>query len=85
MLPDWDGPAAKRGLLPPWAQELIRTCDRYTFTTTQVYQGRSVLARRISGTGPDVVITRSEDEMRDALGLKRRTSPAMIVPPGAGE
>jgi hypothetical protein len=76
ILPDWDGAGAKTGLLPPWAQELTRSCDPYTFTTTQVREGRSVVARRISGTGPDVVITRSEDEMRAALGLTpRETSP----------
>jgi hypothetical protein len=75
MLPDWDGAAAKAGLLPPWAQELTRSCDRYTFTTTEVHEGRSVVARRISGTGPDVVITRNEQEMREALGLKPREPP----------
>jgi hypothetical protein len=75
MLPNWDGTGTTGSPLPPWAQELIRSCDRYTFTTTQVREGRSVEARRISGTGPMLVITHSEDEMRAALGLKPRKPP----------
>jgi hypothetical protein len=75
MLPDWDGVTARDGLLPPWAQELARSCDRYTFTTTQVHAGRAVVAvKSDAGTGPVLVITRSEDEMRGALGLKPRAS-----------
>jgi hypothetical protein len=71
MLPDWEGAGAKAGLLPPWAQELTRSCDRYTFTTTQVHGGRAVVAIK-SGeiTGPLLVITSNEQEMREALGLK---------------
>lgn len=85
MLPDWDGAAAKRGLLPPWAQKLTRTCDRYTFTTTQVHGGRAVVAAKSGdGTGPLLVITASEDEMLLALGLKP-PGPSVTVPPGAGE
>lgn len=67
--PPWDT-AGTPTLLPQWAEDLSRTCQRYIFSTQLVYCGRSVVARRISGTGPELVITRSEDEMRTAIGLK---------------
>lgn len=63
-------------MLPEWAQSLSRTCDGYTFATIRVYNGRSVVATRVSGTnGPAVVITHDEEEMRVALGLKPRKPP----------
>jgi hypothetical protein len=75
MLPDRDGAAAKR-VLPEWAEELTRSCDRYTFTTMQVHTGRAVVATKSGdGTGPLLVITSNEAEMRKALGLKLRKPP----------
>ena len=73
MLPDGDGAGTGR-LLPLWAENLTRTCgDRYTFSTMQVYDGRTVVAVKTGeGSGPLLVVTRSEDEMRMALGLKPR-------------
>jgi hypothetical protein len=59
--------------LPEWARNLVHSCHRYTFTTQQVYNGRSVVATRIDdGPGPLLVITSSEQEMRIALGLRSR-------------
>jgi hypothetical protein len=72
LLPAWDGPDPAGRVLPEWAQDLSRTCTQYNFTTQLVSEGRSVMARRISGTGPLLVMTRSEDEMRAALGLQPR-------------
>jgi hypothetical protein len=74
FLPEWDG-GGTRGLLPDWALKLSQRCTRYTFTTTCTHGGRfAVVAERVTGTGPSVVITSSEDEMRAALGLKPRKS-----------
>jgi hypothetical protein len=76
MLPDWEGAGGTGGLLPLWAQELTRSCDRYTFTSTQVHGGRAVVATRSGDvTGPLLVITSNEQEMREALGLKPREPP----------
>jgi hypothetical protein len=75
MLPDWGGAATTNGVLPPWAQELTRACDWYTFTTMQVHEGRAVVAIKSGDhSGPLLVITSNEEEMRDALGLKPRRS-----------
>ena len=72
LLPDWDGAGVGR-LLPEWAHELSRTCRTHTFTTMQVYDGRAVVAvQAVDGSGPLLVVTRHEDEMRAALGLKPR-------------
>ena len=68
-----DGAGVKSSLLPPWAQELTRTCGWYTFTTMLVRDGRAVVAAKSGhGPGPLLVITGSEDEMLTALGLKHR-------------
>jgi hypothetical protein len=59
--------------LPEWAESLGRSCGRYKFTTQQVYDGRSVVATKTGdGPGPLLVITRIEEEMRAALGLRSR-------------
>jgi hypothetical protein len=73
MLPDWDGAGAPNGRLPEWAEELSRACPRYVFSSTTVWNGRAVVAVLTgAGSGPLLVITRDEDEMRAALGLKPR-------------
>jgi hypothetical protein len=72
LLPDWDGSGANR-VLPRWAAELAGTCEAYAFTTMQVHEGRAVVAVKTGdGSGPLLVITRDEDEMLTALGLKPR-------------
>jgi hypothetical protein len=72
MLPDWEGAGMGR-LLPAWAEELSRTCRTHTFSTMQVSDGRAVVAVQAGdGSGPLLVVTRHEDEMRAALGLKAR-------------
>jgi hypothetical protein len=75
LLPTWDGADPAGPVLPEWAEHLSRTCTGYVFTTQLVSEGRSVMARRTSGTGPLLVMTRSEDEMRAALGLQPRKAP----------
>jgi hypothetical protein len=75
LLPAWEGADPAVRALPEWAADLSRTCTGYVFTTQLVSEGRSVMARRVSGTGPLLVMTRSEDEMRAALGLKPRKPP----------
>jgi hypothetical protein len=76
MLPAWEGADPWGRVLPEWAEDLSRTCTGYVFTTQLVSEGRSVMARRVSGTGPLLVMTRSEDEMRAALGLEPRKPPS---------
>jgi hypothetical protein len=76
MLPPWESADPAGRVLPEWAADLSRACTGYVFTTQLVSEGRSVMARRVSGTGPLLVMTRSEDEMRAALGLKPRKSPS---------
>jgi hypothetical protein len=71
LLP-WDGAGAPGTLLPEWAYQLSRRCTRYNFSTQWVHAGRSVVAVRVSCTGPALVITRDEDEMRAAIGLRPR-------------
>src|SRR5919204_2143841 len=64
------------GALPGWAAELAEACGGYTFMTARVHDGDAVEARRAGdGTGPLVVITGSEEEMRAALGLTPRKPP----------
>ena len=71
-LPDWDMTDVQRGsMLPFWAHELSRDLEgRYRLTTMQVYDGRAVVAVRVDGAGPLLVVTGDEGEMRQALGLK---------------
>jgi hypothetical protein len=70
-LPDWDRAGTLNRLLPDWALELSRTCPRYTFATMQVHEGRAVVATLVDGTGPMLVVTRNEDEMRRAIGCNQ--------------
>ena len=75
ILLSWDAMPTAGRLLPAWAEQLSRSCDRYTFSTMQVYEGRAVVAVRTgAGTGPLLVVTSDEDEMLIALGLKPRKS-----------
>lgn len=68
------------GVLPEWAEQLAQSCSQYRFSSQQVHEGRSVVATRAAdGPGPLLVITRSEEEMRAALGLRPR--PARKSPP----
>jgi hypothetical protein len=56
--------------LPDWAKALSDVYRRYTFARCDVFRGTAVAAvRSAPGTGPMVVITDSETEMRTALGL----------------
>jgi hypothetical protein len=82
-----DGAGAQGSLLPGWAQVLRRDLEqRYTLTTMLVHDGRAVVAIKSgSGPGPLLVITRDEDEMLTALGMKPPEPSPVIVPPGAGE
>jgi hypothetical protein len=56
ILPPWEGAGTASGLLPEWAEKLSQSCGRYTFTTTQVYEGRSVVAMK-AGEGPGPPLT----------------------------
>jgi hypothetical protein len=78
MLPSWDGAGTVNRLLPEWALALTRSCgDRYAFSTMQVWEGRAVVAVKTGdGAGPLLIITRNEDEMRQALGLKSSPPPS---------
>jgi hypothetical protein len=60
--------------LPGWARDMAGQYPAYEFAPCVVSRGRSVAAVRMRpGDGPRVVITSSsEDEMREALGLKPR-------------
>ena len=56
--------------LPEWARALAAQCPEYTFSRCELFRRNSVAAVRAApGTGPDVVITSDEAEMRAALGL----------------
>lgn len=56
--------------LPDWARELAGECPVYAFAPCDVFRCRAVAAVRMSpGTGPYVVISSDEREMRTALGL----------------
>ena len=78
MLPSWDQAGMVNRLLPEWALVLKRLCgDRYAFSTMQVWEGRAVVAVKTGGgTGPLLVVTSIEDEMRQALGLKSSRPPS---------
>jgi hypothetical protein len=61
-------PALVSAALPEWARELSESCSLYAFTTMRVHEGRAVVATRTrDGTGPLLVITADETEMRAAL------------------
>ena len=65
----WPGPM--NAALPEWAQALSESCSLYAFTTMRVHEGRAVVATRTgNGTGPLLVITADEAEMRAALSLQ---------------
>lgn len=54
--------------LPEWATELADACTGYQFATYLTFHGRAVVAERVAaGSGPLVVITSEEREMRAAL------------------
>jgi hypothetical protein len=59
--------------MPGWARRLASAVPGYTFTSCLVSGGRhAVAAERTGGTtGPVIVITDDEDEMRAALGVTR--------------
>jgi hypothetical protein len=55
--------------LPGWARDMAGQYPAYRFATCDVFRGRAVAAVRMQpGTGPHVVITSHESEMRAALG-----------------
>jgi hypothetical protein len=58
--------------LPEWAERLADECPGYRFSRQRTWGGLSVVAERNAGTGPILVITADEDEMRSALGLRAR-------------
>jgi hypothetical protein len=62
--------------LPGWVSELARDCPGYKFRTQLTYHGRSIVAEQVhDGTGPVVVVTPYEQEMRAALSDPRPGSP----------
>jgi hypothetical protein len=55
--------------LPSWAEKLADEYPRYSFARCDVFHGTAVAAVRAEpGSGPHVVITSDEAEMRAALG-----------------
>jgi hypothetical protein len=59
----WPSPLA-------WVGQLARDCTGYEFSIYRTFRGRAVIARQVKdGTGPVVVITPDEPEMRRALGV----------------
>jgi hypothetical protein len=66
----WGARDALPNGLPEWARALAAQCPGYTFSRCELFRRNSVAAVRAApGTGPDVVITSDEAEMRAALGL----------------
>ncbi len=67
-----DGPQTSPDMsarLPAWAQAMAHQYPAYAFARCDVYRGQAVAAVRMQpGTGPRVVITSREKEMRAALG-----------------
>ena len=67
-----DGPQTTPDMsarLPAWARAMARQYPAYAFARCDVFRGRAVAAVRMQpGTGPRVVITSREKEMRAALG-----------------
>jgi hypothetical protein len=58
--------------LPKWAQRLVGEYPRYSFSPCDVFRGKAVAAvRSAPGSGPYVVITDDESDMRAALGNHR--------------
>lgn len=58
------------GALPDWVKPLAKLRPSYAFASCDVFRGRAVAAVRMApGTGPHVVITGNECEMRAALGV----------------
>jgi hypothetical protein len=56
--------------MPRWATRLASVVPGYRFSTVRVWDRRPVAAERVSGTtGPIIVITSDENEMRAALGM----------------
>jgi len=61
--------------MPGWATRLASVVPGYRFSTVRLWDRRPVAAERVSGTtGPVIVITSDENEMRAALGVA--TQPA---------
>jgi len=55
--------------LPAWARAMARQYPAYAFARCDVFRGQAAAAVRMQpGTGPRVVITSREKEMRAALG-----------------
>lgn len=72
----WGARAAMLDVLPEWARELAAQCPDYTFSQCELFLRKSVAAVRAApGTGPDVVITSDEAEMRAALSLPMNNQP----------
>jgi hypothetical protein len=66
--------------LPGWAQVMAGQFPAYTFATCDVFRGRAVAAVRMRpGSGPHVVITSRETEMRAALGTASGGQPEVDV------
>jgi len=65
------GRLEQSAVLPEWAMRLADECPNYQFGRQRTANGSSVVAERIGGTGPLVVITAHEDEMRQALTVAR--------------
>lgn len=56
--------------MPGWATRLASAVPGYRFSTVRLWDKQSVAAERVSGTtGPVIVITSDENEMRAALGV----------------
>jgi hypothetical protein len=56
--------------MPGWAKRLASVVPGYRFSTVRLWDRHSVAAERVSGTtGPVIVITSDENEMRAALGV----------------
>jgi len=73
----WGARAALPDGLPEWVRALAAQCPEYTFSRCELFRRNSVAAVRAArGTGPDVVITSDEAEMRAALGLPMSNQPA---------
>jgi hypothetical protein len=56
--------------MPGWATRLASVVPGYRFSTVRLWDRHPVVAERVSGTtGPVIVITSDENEMRAALGV----------------
>lgn len=56
--------------MPGWATRLASVVPGYRFSTFRLWDRCSVVAERVGGsTGPVIVITSDEAEMRSSLGV----------------